>query len=897
MPRKDRDGASAFAVGLIVLVVVVVVTYFGFTKHIPFTHGFRVKAVFQSANSIRPNSPVRIAGVNVGKVTSIERHAGHRRGDRDDGDQRHGPADPQGRDGQDPAAHLPRGQLLRRPRSRARRRRRRSTTATRCRSARPPRRSSSTRCSPRCSSDTRTDLKRARAALGRRRSTYKPTRGGRRRRRPARPRPDRGGVAERLDPLRAAPRCAARPIVNDALHRARSRTTSRGLIRGPEPDDRGPEPQRGRSSRTSSRTSTRRWRRRRPRRRTCGCRSAGSAPTLQSAERRARQPQRRVPEHARVRPRDPAGRPRDAGDDRRRLPVDRAGPRAARAGRAAGARRRAQPGDERPRARSSTRASTCSRRPTSSAKCLTARRPADRRHQDPGRPALDRRGELQGVLVHDGRPRRRGPELRRQRPVRALPAGRRRPDRLARHGERRTSARCSATRSPSRSARGRASPASRPPYKPDVPCYTQTLPDLNGAADRPRGRADAMRQAIRKHTRDFAFIVGLVVHRAGRRRLHPVPPALHLPRGVPVVGSDFVALQGRVLDRAGGHAGPGPDGPGRRRRRRRDLEGRRSSDGRAVVDDEDPAEVHADLQRRDRAAAPEDRPERHDRRARRRARRARATRREGYTIPVSQTLPNVNLDEILAALDADTRDYLQLLDRRRRRRASTARAGACRRTLKRFEPTGRDLARINGALAAPPGEHPPHDPQLPAAGARRSATRTTSSRRSSTPPTACSGRSPPRTRACARRCSCCPARSSTTNTALQKADALGVDARPARSARCGRPPRALGPALQQVRPFFADTTPMIREPAAAVRARRRCRRSRDLRPAAARPRGRDAAADDVVRRPQPRCSTSSPTTRRARRRASCSGVVGEPRRRDGLHRRRTRTARSAAGSS
>ena len=34
---------------------------------------------------------------------------------------------------------------------------------------------------------------------------------------------------------------------------------------------------------------------------------------------------------------------------------------------------------------------------------------------------------------------------------------------------------------------------------------------------------------------------------------------------------------------------------------------------------------------------------------------------EGYTIPVSQTRPDVNLDEILANLDRDTRDYLRLL--------------------------------------------------------------------------------------------------------------------------------------------------------------------------------------------------------------------------------------------
>ena len=34
----------------------------------PVHEGFRVQAVFESANSLRPNSPVRIAGVNVGKV-------------------------------------------------------------------------------------------------------------------------------------------------------------------------------------------------------------------------------------------------------------------------------------------------------------------------------------------------------------------------------------------------------------------------------------------------------------------------------------------------------------------------------------------------------------------------------------------------------------------------------------------------------------------------------------------------------------------------------------------------------------------------------------------------------------------------------------------------------------
>ena len=74
--RKDRHGASPFRVGAVVLLIAGIATFLGFTKHIPFTHDFRVKAVFTEANSIRKNSPVRIAGVNVGKVKDIQREPG-----------------------------------------------------------------------------------------------------------------------------------------------------------------------------------------------------------------------------------------------------------------------------------------------------------------------------------------------------------------------------------------------------------------------------------------------------------------------------------------------------------------------------------------------------------------------------------------------------------------------------------------------------------------------------------------------------------------------------------------------------------------------------------------------------------------------------------------------------
>ena len=47
-------------------------TYLGFTKFAnPFASPYTVHAVFSSANGLRPNSFVRIAGVNVGEVKSV----------------------------------------------------------------------------------------------------------------------------------------------------------------------------------------------------------------------------------------------------------------------------------------------------------------------------------------------------------------------------------------------------------------------------------------------------------------------------------------------------------------------------------------------------------------------------------------------------------------------------------------------------------------------------------------------------------------------------------------------------------------------------------------------------------------------------------------------------------
>ena len=74
--QRRRRNRSPLTVGLIALAIIVVGVWLGFTKDIPFTHGFRVKATFASANSLRLNSPVRIAGVAVGKVKKVEAKEG-----------------------------------------------------------------------------------------------------------------------------------------------------------------------------------------------------------------------------------------------------------------------------------------------------------------------------------------------------------------------------------------------------------------------------------------------------------------------------------------------------------------------------------------------------------------------------------------------------------------------------------------------------------------------------------------------------------------------------------------------------------------------------------------------------------------------------------------------------
>ncbi len=71
---------------------------------------------------------------------------------------------------------------------------------------------------------------------------------------------------------------------------------------------------------------------------------------------------------------------------------------------------------------------------------------------------------------------------------------------------------------------------------------------------------------------------------------------------------------------------------------------------------------------------------------------------EGWRMPLSNTLPDVNPDEFLSSLDSDTRDYLKLL-LNGARHGLEGRANDLEAVLKRFEPTYRDIAAVSGEVA------------------------------------------------------------------------------------------------------------------------------------------------------------------------------------------------------
>jgi ABC-type transporter Mla subunit MlaD len=70
--HPQHQGLSRFKAGLIAIVVLTALTYVGFTKVNPFANPYELKATFRSATNVKPRSPVRVAGVDVGEVKKVE---------------------------------------------------------------------------------------------------------------------------------------------------------------------------------------------------------------------------------------------------------------------------------------------------------------------------------------------------------------------------------------------------------------------------------------------------------------------------------------------------------------------------------------------------------------------------------------------------------------------------------------------------------------------------------------------------------------------------------------------------------------------------------------------------------------------------------------------------------
>jgi len=85
LPERDRRAAEAGTgrikwrpsnalIAIIFILIFTIGPYLAFTKHVPFTsRGYELNATFSNSANIALNSPIRIAGVDVGKVVSTER--------------------------------------------------------------------------------------------------------------------------------------------------------------------------------------------------------------------------------------------------------------------------------------------------------------------------------------------------------------------------------------------------------------------------------------------------------------------------------------------------------------------------------------------------------------------------------------------------------------------------------------------------------------------------------------------------------------------------------------------------------------------------------------------------------------------------------------------------------
>ena len=297
---------------------------------------------------------------------------------------------------------------------------------------------------------------------------------------------------------------------------------------------------------------------------------------------------------------------------------------------------------------------------------------------------------------------RRVAELRRQRVVRPLPGGRRR---LPGADARRRPPRrlfANATLPPLGT---RPAKSAKPPYKGNFACHTpDAVPNLSNAA-----RSEPAHDAADQEAAPvFVAIVLLFVLAVGVGGYILSNQRFYLPAWFPVLGTDFYEVnaelqtaqavvpgQGQTVNIAGVKVG--------------DVGNVTLEDGRAVVqmkiqDKYKPIYKDATILLRPKtglkdmylALDP--------------GTKAAGEIEEGGSVPVANTLPDVNSDEILAQLDDDTRAYLRvLLNAGGTAFDDEATGGAepydqtaaqdLREAFKRFEPTARDGNKLTRLLA------------------------------------------------------------------------------------------------------------------------------------------------------------------------------------------------------
>jgi phospholipid/cholesterol/gamma-HCH transport system substrate-binding protein len=317
-----------------------------------------------------------------------------------------------------------------------------------------------------------------------------------------------------------------------------------------------------------------------------------------------------------------------------------------------------------------------------------------------------------------------------------------------------------------------------------------------------------VRTAIRKHLLDFLAILGLLVIAIAVATVILGKQRLTLPAWVPLIGRDFFLVeaemstaqavtpgQGQTVNIAGVEVG--------------EIASVKLRDGRAIIG----MKIRPRYARIYKDATILLRPKTglKDMVAELTPGTRKAGRlEEGGVIPISQTLPDVNLDEILAALDADTRDYLQLLLNDGAEGLGSERKGReLARAIRRIEPTAEYARAINEGLAERRGNlaRVVHNFSLLTDELGRRDTQLASFVQNSNAVFDTLASQDASLRQILQKL---PGTLNTTQTTLGKvttlADELGPTLESLRPAA-----RALGPSLRRTRPFLRSSTPIIRD--------------------------------------------------------------------------------------